>query len=169
MRNEQAEQGSRREGSQLAVPMGRRANLRGVLWATAVAVALCVATTSHAQEQPSPQAPAGCTGLTHTGAERAETLPRPAHPAVREVEAGSPAERAELRPGDILVEVNGVDTRDLEWLFAGPPYTVHRILVRRSEEVHEAALTLGRAMFPVRLDRTVGAAVCMSFGPGGEP
>lgn len=76
-------------------------------------------------------------------------LPRPApdgsprwadYPAVRSVDAGSPAARVGVAPGDVLVLVNGADARDPRTLF-GAPGKVFTLRVRRAGRLREFVVT----------------------------
>lgn len=64
----------------------------------------------------------------------------PGYPAVDHMEAGSPAEKAGLSKGDLILEVNGTDSRKAGSLAfaAGVKYVLR---IRRGEEEREIVLT----------------------------
>jgi S1-C subfamily serine protease len=62
------------------------------------------------------------------------------HPTIATVDAGSPAARVGLRPGDILLLVNGRDAREPEAML-GEPGKVYVFRVRRGSTVREYTVT----------------------------
>lgn len=62
------------------------------------------------------------------------------YPAVHTVEAASPAARVGIRPGDVVLAINGTDARDPNTLL-GEAGKVFVIRVRRGASVREFTLT----------------------------
>jgi S1-C subfamily serine protease len=62
------------------------------------------------------------------------------HPTIATVDPGSPAARVGLRPGDIVLLVNGRDAREPEAMF-GEPGKVYVFRVRRGSAVREYTVT----------------------------
>lgn len=94
-----------------------------------------------AQQTPRSQVQIGYTGVefgfaASVGADGALTQ---SHPVVRAVSAESPGQRAGIRPGDVIVEVNGTDSRAERalWLEPGVRYTLR---VRTGDQEREVVI-----------------------------
>lgn len=62
------------------------------------------------------------------------------HPRVATVDSGSPAYKVGIRPGDIVMLVNGVDSRVPETMM-GEPGKVYVFRIRRGSEVRDYTIT----------------------------
>lgn len=72
-----------------------------------------------------------------------ETAARPRiHPKVTQVTPGGPAERAGLRAGDVLLTVNGEDSRARPLFRERTPGTRYTIRVRRGDQEREVLLVV---------------------------
>jgi C-terminal processing protease CtpA/Prc len=82
------------------------------------------------------------TGMNISGQPRFEngTFRWVTHPRVATVEPGSPAYKVGIRPGDVVVLVNGVDARVPETMM-GQPGKVYVFRIRRGSEVRDYTLT----------------------------
>lgn len=65
------------------------------------------------------------------------------HPRIRSVTPCSPAHRAGLEPGDVLLEVNGRDVRSGAPFPASEPGTRYVVRFSRADEVDRTTLTIG--------------------------
>jgi S1-C subfamily serine protease len=123
--------------------------MRYVVVLTTACALVVTAAPMHAQSAPARTGSVSSTSNTH--ANRAETglrlggLPRPGpdgaprwadFPVVRGVEPGSAADKVGIQPGDVVLQVNGIDARDPRTLFA-PPGTTFTLRVRRGAAVRE--------------------------------
>lgn len=62
------------------------------------------------------------------------------HPTIDTVDPGSPAARVGLRPGDVVLLVNGRDSREPEAMH-GEPGTVYVFRVRRGSAIRDYTVT----------------------------
>lgn len=93
------------------------------------------------QEEVKTLAAAGCSGASWA---RTRTITGEDYPVITELEDGSPAKRAGLKQGDVVLAVNGVDARTLDAWFVATPGEKVRVRVQRGTKVHEVTLHAGR-------------------------
>jgi C-terminal processing protease CtpA/Prc len=108
----------------------------------------------------------GCTGLEI--ASRADGARR-LHPRISAVEAGSPAERAGFKRGDVILSVSGQDSRDAAELFVAPAGTHFRVVIRRDAAERQVELTLGWRLMVLQANADPAApptAACRPLLPG---
>jgi S1-C subfamily serine protease len=120
---------------------------------TLLAAALLLAPVALCAQSPAPQRegrvvrPAGSPRVPYTGMHlrfrpvfTAGAMRFAEHPEVLTVDAGSPAARVGVRPGDVVLAVDGTDGRDPEAL-AGPTGRTFVLRMRRGTQVREVTLT----------------------------
>lgn len=86
---------------------------------------------------------AGCSGASWA---QFQTADGASYPVVTQVDGGSPADRAGLREGDEILEVNGKDARTLSSWFAATPGEEVSIRVLRNGKQREIFITAGRPL-----------------------
>jgi len=121
-----------------------------------LALVVSIAGCAHAQQTPTrvegthtitgsrtnPRAPTAYFGLGWGGREEGR-------PIIAVVEEGSPAARAGLTVGDVLLSVNGRDTRERGPLFPEPaPGREYRLRVKRGAEERELTLVAAPPRVP---------------------
>jgi C-terminal processing protease CtpA/Prc len=130
--------------------------------APAILFASLIAASAAVAQGPGPRA--GCTGL-----EIAMGADSRLHPRVSAVESDSPAERAGFQEGDVILSVNGQDSRGPAPLFAAPAGTHFRVVVRRNAAERQVELTLGWRLMVLQAKADPAAppaAACRPLLPG---
>jgi S1-C subfamily serine protease len=127
--------------------------MRTVMLAAAAAALLQVG-CAHAQNTPAaggngggfvmqrPPAPV-YTGIAYSGSPQVQadgTVRSAEHPVISRVVEGSPAARAGLQPGDVILTVNGRDARELGLLRASEVGQEFALRIRRGAELRDVTI-----------------------------
>lgn len=90
-----------------------------------------------------PIATAGCSGASWA---RFRTAEGTTFPVVTQVENGSPADHSGLKEGDVILTVNGRDSRTLDSWFVAAPGEDVVVRVQRAGKERDVHVTAGRAL-----------------------